>query len=237
MLRNVDPRELRLPPRSTFSPRDLSTYDDIENAAAKIANECLEKYEQNRTEVSPENPVGFTSQLGWSPQGEQIRFASVYVCLFAQRMAESIRVDWSYRCISLGNRVGYRYQSAVCISRNPLVLQPFERKQDNKLIYSLIDATISAMFLPLDSRNGSRIPRLLAKVIALPPLEAIAEPLHDRQHLSCPLPCCLDTSLAGKQKTLVCCHLVRSHIHRIEYEHKGTHESTGESAIVSSLSI
>ncbi|CAL8577762.1 hypothetical protein XPA_003579 [Xanthoria parietina] len=69
MLRNVDPRELRLPPRSTFSPRDLSTYDDIENAAAKIANECLEKYEQNRTEVSPANPVGFTSQLGWSPQG------------------------------------------------------------------------------------------------------------------------------------------------------------------------
>lgn len=105
MLRNVDPRELRLPPRSTFSPRDLSTYDDIENAAGKIANECLEKYEQNRTEVSPESPVGFTSQLGWSAQGEQIRFANMCVCLFAQRMAESIRVDWSYRCISLGNRV------------------------------------------------------------------------------------------------------------------------------------
>ncbi|KAI4228257.1 MAG: hypothetical protein L6R36_001760 [Xanthoria steineri] len=68
MLRNVDPRELRLPPRSTFSPRDLSTYDDIENAAGKIANECLEKYEQNRTELSPENPVGFTSQLGWGSQ-------------------------------------------------------------------------------------------------------------------------------------------------------------------------
>ena len=70
MLNAFNPRELRLPPQSTFSPRDITSFTDIEIAALKVANECLSKYEQNKTGESSASAVGFTSQLGWASQGE-----------------------------------------------------------------------------------------------------------------------------------------------------------------------
>lgn len=106
MLNAFDPRELRLPPRSTFHPRDIASLGQIYNAALRVANECLSEYE---THGSP-GKLGFTSEVGWAPQGEPLQhFGNGNVVIGLK--TKSNRYHWSHRCVLLGYRVRGRRKS------------------------------------------------------------------------------------------------------------------------------
>lgn len=112
MLNYFDPKELGLPPGAIFSPRDVSSFNDIGYSAFSVAKECLSKGVQRNRIDGMNETLGFRSALGWASQGESSVVLTMNDIVKTVYM-NAIRSGQLRRCLSLGYRIGNRHKSTT----------------------------------------------------------------------------------------------------------------------------
>ncbi len=70
MLSYFDPKELGLPSGAVFSPRDVSSFNDVGYSAVTVANDCLSRVLQRNRTGGMTGSLGFRSATGWASQGK-----------------------------------------------------------------------------------------------------------------------------------------------------------------------
>ncbi len=70
MLSYFDPKELGLPSGAVFSPRDVSSFNDVRYSAVTVANDCLSRVLQRNRTGGMTGSLGFRSATGWASQGK-----------------------------------------------------------------------------------------------------------------------------------------------------------------------